>query len=107
MPRAAIHRRWFHGTQTPFLLESATHPSRNAITAPIPGHLQPCLQSYYVGDTEDEMGGWHHRLDGHEFEQAPGVGDGQGSLACYSPQGRQESDMTERLNWLTEEEQFI
>ena len=32
--------------------------------------------------TEDEMGGWHHRLNGHEFEQAPGVGDGQGSLAC-------------------------
>ena len=50
---------------------------------------------------------WHHQLDGHESEQAPGVGDGQGSLACYSPQGRQESDMTERLNWLTEEEQFI
>ena len=50
---------------------------------------------------------WYHWLDAHEFEQAPGVGDGQGSLACYSPQGRQESDMTERLNWLTEEEQFI
>ena len=37
------------------------------------------------GTTEDEMAGWHHRLDGHEFEQAPGVGDGQGSLACCSP----------------------
>ena len=35
--------------------------------------------------TEDEMVGWHHRLDGHEFDQAPGVGDGQGSLACRSP----------------------
>ena len=49
--------------------------------------------------TEDEMVGWHHQLNGHEFEQAPGVGDGQGSLACCSPWGRKESDMTERLNW--------
>ena len=39
------------------------------------------------GMTEDEMAGWHHRLDGHEFEQAPGVGDGKGSLMCYSPWG--------------------
>ena len=39
-----------------------------------------------------------HGLNGHEFEQAPGVGDGQGSLACYSPWGCKESDMTERLN---------
>ena len=37
------------------------------------------------GTTEDEMGGWHHQLNGHESEQAPGVGDGQGSLVCYSP----------------------
>ena len=47
--------------------------------------------------TEDEMVGWHHRLDGHEFEQAPGVGDGQGSLAHCSPWCRKELDMTERL----------
>ena len=46
------------------------------------------------GMTEDEMVGWHHRLDGHEFEQAPGVGDGQGSLACCSPWGCKELDMT-------------
>ena len=51
------------------------------------------------GTTEDEMIGWHHRLNGHEFEQAPRVGDGQGSLVCYSPWGCKESDMTERLNW--------
>ena len=51
------------------------------------------------GKTEDEMVGWHHRLDGHEFEQAPGVGDGQASLACCSPWGRKESDTTEGLNW--------
>ena len=48
---------------------------------------------------QDEMVGWHHRLNGHEFEQALGVGDGQGSLACCSPWGRKELDMTERLNW--------
>ena len=47
---------------------------------------------------EDEMVGWHHQLNGHEFEQAPGVGDGQGSLACCSPWGHKESDTTERLN---------
>ena len=51
------------------------------------------------GTTEDEMVGWHYRLNGHEFEQAPGVGDGQGSLAYCSPWGRKESDVTERLNW--------
>ena len=45
--------------------------------------------------TEDEMVGWHHRLDGHEFEQAPGDGDGQGSLAWYRPWGCKELDTTE------------
>ena len=50
------------------------------------------------GSTEDDMVGWHHRLDGHEFEQAPGVGDGKGSLVCCSTWGCKESDMTERLN---------
>ena len=52
------------------------------------------------GMTVDEMVGWHHPLYGHEFEKAPGVGDGQGSLACCSPWGHKESsDMTEQLNW--------
>ena len=51
------------------------------------------------GTTEDEMVAWHHQRDGHEFEQASGIGDGQGSLACCSPRGHKESDMTERLNW--------
>ena len=45
--------------------------------------------------TEDEMAGWHHPPDGHESEQTPGVGDGQGSLMCYSPWGHKEWDMTE------------
>ena len=48
--------------------------------------------------TEDEMVGWHHQLDEHEFEQALGVDDGQGSLVCCSPSGHKESGMTERLN---------
>ena len=51
------------------------------------------------GITEDEMVGWHHQLDGDEFQQALGVGDGQGRLACYSPWGCKESDTTEQLNW--------
>ena len=45
--------------------------------------------------TEDEMVGWHHQLDGYEFEQAPEVGNGQGSLACYSPWGRKVLNTTE------------
>ena len=51
------------------------------------------------GKTEDEMVGWHHWLNGHGFGWTPGVGDGQGSLACCSPWGRKELDTTERLNW--------
>ena len=47
---------------------------------------------------EDEMVGWHHRLNGHEFEQTLGDSEGQGSLACCSPRGCKESDTTERLN---------
>ena len=47
------------------------------------------------------MVGWHHRLDGHEFEQVLGVGDAQESLACCSPWGHKESDTTEQLNYLT------
>ena len=53
------------------------------------------------GTTEDEMVGWHHQHDGHEFEQALGVGDGEGILVCCSPWGHKVSDMTERQN-LTE-----
>ena len=51
------------------------------------------------GMTEDEMAGWHHLLDGRESEWTPGVGDGQGGLACYNSWGRKQSDTTERLNW--------
>ena len=51
------------------------------------------------GTTEDEMAGWHHRLDGCESEWPPGVDDGQGGLVCSDSWGRKESDMTEQLNW--------
>ena len=51
------------------------------------------------GRTEDEMVEWHHQLDGHEFEQSLGVGYGQGSLACCSPWGHKELEMTVQLNW--------
>ena len=51
------------------------------------------------GTTEDEVVGWHHQLDGHEFGWTMGVGDGQGGLACCSSWGHKESDTTERLNW--------
>ena len=58
------------------------------------------------GTTEDEMAGWHHWLKGRESERTPGVGDGQGGLACCNSWGHKESDMTEWLNW-TEESLFF
>ena len=51
------------------------------------------------GTAEDEMAGWHHRLDGREFESTPGDGDGQGGLACCDSWGRKESDTTEQLHF--------
>ena len=48
--------------------------------------------------TEEEMVGWHHLLNGHEFEYTPGVGDGHRGLVCWSPWGSKQSDTTERLN---------
>ena len=58
------------------------------------------------GMTEDEMAGWHHRVNGHEFGWTPGVGDGQGGLVCCSPWGRKELDMTE-WNWTARSNQSI
>ena len=57
------------------------------------------LKAEGEGDDRVEMVGWHHQLNGHEFEEAPGVGDGQGDLVCCSPWGHKESDTTEWLNW--------
>ena len=53
------------------------------------------------------MAGWHHWLNEHEFEETPGVGDGQGGLACCGSWGRKESDTTERLNWLTDKSKVL
>ena len=56
------------------------------------------IEAERMRTTENEMVQWYHRFNGHEFEQATGVGDGQGSLACCSPLGHKESDTTEQLN---------
>ena len=61
-----------------------------------------CWERLKAGGEGDDRGWgvwWHHRLDGHEFEQAPGAGDGQGGLACCSPWGCKELDTTEKLDW--------
>ena len=93
--RAALGFLWEEWCQTPVLW---------------PPHAKSCLigkdsdagrdwGQEEKGTTEDEMAGWHHWLDGGESEWTPGVGDGQGGLACCDSWGRKESDMTERLNW--------
>ena len=72
--------------------------AKNGLTGKDPGAGQDWRQEE-KGTTENEVVEWHHRLDGHEFEQAPGVGDGQGSMACCSPWGHKKLDTTERLKW--------
>ena len=69
--------------------------AKNWLIGKDPDNGKDCRQKE-KGMTEDEMVGWHHWFDGHEFEQALGVGNGQGSLACYTPWGWKELDMTER-----------
>ena len=80
--------------------------AKAAATLSIAGRMAVCnctVSGEEKGTTEDERVWRHLWLDGHEFEQALGVGDGQGSLECCSPWGHKELDMTEWLNWLTEE----
>ena len=87
---------------------------RNDAKAETPGLWPPHVKSWLIGKdsdagrdwgqeekgmTEDEMAGWHHWLDGCEFEWTPGVGDGQGGLACCNSWCRKESETTEQLNW--------
>ena len=87
---------------------------RNDAKAETPVHWPPHAKSWLIGKdsdagrdwgqkekrtTEDEMAGWHHRLNGRAFEWTPGVGNGQGGLACCDSWGHKESDTTERLNW--------
>ena len=57
--------------------------------------VSPSISHEAMGATEDELVGWHHQLNGHEFDQTPGDGDGQESLECCSPWGHKESDTTE------------
>ena len=64
-------------------------------------------QKSVIKSRQQRKDGWHHRLDGHESEQAPGAGGGQGSLACYTPWGHKELDMTERLNWTELQERLM
>ena len=73
--------------------------AKNCLIGKDPDAGKDWKQGDEKGTTEKEMVGWHHRLSGHELEQALGVGDGQRSLACCSPWGHKESDMTEWLNW--------
>ena len=93
--------------------QSWIYIGRTDVEAETPIHWAPDAKNWLIGKdrdagkdwrqeekgtTEDEMVGWHHQLDGHEFEQAPGVGDEQGSLACCSPWGHKELGTTEQLN---------
>ena len=95
--------------------QSWVFSGRNDAKAETPVLWPPHVKSWFIGKdpnvrrdwgqeekgmTEDEMAGWHHWLDGCEFEWNPGVGDGQGGLACCSSCGRKESDTTEGLNWI-------
>ena len=76
----------------------ASH-AKNWLTRKHPDAGKDCRREE-KGTTEDEMVGWHHRLNGHEFGWNLGVGDGQGGLVCYGSWGHKESDTTERLNWM-------
>ena len=75
-------------------LQSFGHQKRRIASVEKTLMLGKIESSGEKGATEDEMVGWHHRLNGHELEQAPGDGEGQGNLACCSPWGRKESDIT-------------
>ena len=73
--------------------------ARTDVEAETPILGPPHAKNWLIGTTEDEMVGWHHQLDWHEFEQAKGVGERQGSLTCCNPWGHKESDTTVWLNW--------
>ena len=97
----ANSQTWLSGwTRTHTCVHAHTHTHRF-----ITKYWRDCGQEE-KRTTEDEMAGWHHRLDGREFEWTPGVGDEQGGLACCNSWGCKESDTTERLNW-TEQNRLI
>ena len=85
--------------ETPIIWSfTSSHDVKNSLTGKDPNAGKDWRQEE-KGITEDENVGWHHRLDGHESEQALRVGDGQRSLACCSPWDHKQSDITEQLNW--------
>ena len=101
----SVHRegnqRWIFIGRTEAEAEtpiSWPHDVKNRLTGKDPDARKGWRQEE-KGMTENEMVGWHHQLDGHEFEWIPGVGDGQGGLACCHSWGHKELDMTEWLNW--------
>ena len=119
-----VHRWWYQNNLTYYFAknypvhskgdQSQVFFGRNDAKAEIPVLWPPHAKSWLIekdsdagrdwgqeekGTTEDEMAGWHHWLDGRESEWTPGVGDGQGGLACCNSWGQKESDTTERLNW--------
>ena len=89
MPLAALFLTWRS------LQLSVTLPPFSGSLPLVDFPYTTLFRSEEKGTTEGEMAGWHHQLNGHEFEQTPGVGDGWGGLACCSPWGRKELDMTE------------
>ena len=91
-----MHWKDWYWTETPILWPPDV---KNRLTGKDPNAGKDWRRDQ-KGTTEDEMVGWHHQLNGHEFEQAPGVGHGQGGLACCSPWGCKELDTTEWLNWI-------
>ena len=91
-------------------IEPGHIPGQNLSTYPDKTMVQNAVKDLRREEkamTEDEMVGWHHRLNGHEFGWTPGVGDGQGGLACYNPWGHKQSDTTEWLNWTDDSKRYI
>ena len=97
IPRAH-YRRYGIGQWDSWSLRSWVPRSHLSCLAILSPHFLMYCCTHFSPHLADLVG-WNHRLDGHEFEQAPGIGDGQESLACYSPCGHKELDTTEWLNW--------
>ena len=93
---------WFPQSEMPLLFSSSKKPPNSYIKIQVKCYHPDAGKDWRWEEketTENEMAGWHPRLDGHEFEWTLGVGDGQGGLVCCSPWGCRESDVTEWLNW--------
>ena len=105
--RACLHPYLISSLHQPWVFIGRTDAEAEALTLRPPDAKSPLIRKdpdagkdwrqEEKGMTEDKMVGWHHQLNGYEFEQTPGDGEGQGSLACCSPWGHRESDTTEQL----------